>query len=213
MKRRCGWKWCTSLDHVSIQPPRQDEASERHKQAQHILVCFRRSSARWVLRAAAGCLGPCSCAPVLVLLVLVVGRLSVLECAFWGCPLFHLFPLLRLFVTKHSTEGPRGLPSERDTERCVAQLQQSAHIEHQHMHAPATQRLDWHDMPLYSDSAETTSKRRICTHSHKEHANTLVSNPRCTTPHALPAEVCSRQPVIRRSARWTAAQHATAQLT
>ena len=32
-------------------------------------VCFRRPRARWVFLVVAGCLGPCPCAPVLVLLI------------------------------------------------------------------------------------------------------------------------------------------------
>ena len=47
-------------------------------------LCFRRSSARWVLHAIAGYLGPCSCASVLCCWSALVGRLSVLECACWG---------------------------------------------------------------------------------------------------------------------------------
>ena len=39
-----------------------------------------------------------------------MGRLSVLECAFWGFllsfALLHLFPLLRLFVTRFTCNGP-----------------------------------------------------------------------------------------------------------
>ena len=95
------------------------------------MLCFCRSSARWVLRAVAGCLAPCSCAsvlsvtksrsswacignpnpeqetinvlPFLCCWSVIVGRLSVLKCAFWGFLLLfaplQLFPLLRLFVT------------------------------------------------------------------------------------------------------------------
>ena len=41
----------------------------------------------------------------------LVGRLSGLECAFWGFPrllaLLHLFPLLRLFVTNAQWEPTR----------------------------------------------------------------------------------------------------------
>ena len=49
-----------------------------------VLLCSRRAGARWVLRAVAGRLGPCSCASVLCCWSALVGRLSVLECAFWG---------------------------------------------------------------------------------------------------------------------------------
>ena len=35
----------------------------------YCFVCFRRPRARWVLLVVAGCLGPCSCTPFLVLLV------------------------------------------------------------------------------------------------------------------------------------------------
>ena len=73
-------------------------------------LCFRRSGALWVLRAVAGRLGPCSCASVLCCWSALVGRLSVLECAFWGFPLslalLHLFPPLRLFVTLSVTRTP-----------------------------------------------------------------------------------------------------------
>ena len=68
-----------------------------------VLLCFCRSSAHWVFLVVAGCLGPYLCAPVLALLVALMGRLSVLKCAFWGFllsfALLHLFPPLRLFVT------------------------------------------------------------------------------------------------------------------
>ena len=78
-----------------------------------VLPCFRRSSARWVLLAVAGCLGPCSC----VLLFLcccsaLVGWLSGLECAFRGyqlaLALLHLFLLLRLFVSDSVTKRRDG---------------------------------------------------------------------------------------------------------
>ena len=69
-----------------------------------VLVCSRRLSAHSVFLVAAGCLGPCLCAPVLALLVLARGLVFVLECAVWGfLPLFvllHLFPLFRVFVTE-----------------------------------------------------------------------------------------------------------------
>ena len=45
--------------------------------------------------------------PLLCCWSALVGRLSVLECAFWGFlllfALLHLFPLLRLFVTEHGS--------------------------------------------------------------------------------------------------------------
>ena len=83
-------------------------------------VCFRRPRARWVFLVVAGCSGPCSCAPVLVLLVCARGpALFVLECAFWGFlplfPLLHLFPLLRLFVTLNRGTLPCFLSVVRST--------------------------------------------------------------------------------------------------
>ena len=63
-----------------------------------VLLCFHHSGAHWVFRAVAICLGSCSCAPVLCCWSVLVGRLSVLECAFWGflllLALLHLFPVL-----------------------------------------------------------------------------------------------------------------------
>ena len=51
--------------------------------------------------------------PLLCCWSALVGRLSVLECAFWGFlllfALLHLFPLLRLFVTTCRSEGPNQL--------------------------------------------------------------------------------------------------------
>ena len=42
----------------------------------------------------------------------LVGRLSVLECTFWGFPLLfvllHQFPQLRLFVTRDMVSGEKG---------------------------------------------------------------------------------------------------------
>ena len=67
------------------------------------LLCFRHPGVHWVLLGVAACLGPCSCAYILCCWSVFVGRLSVLECAFWGVPLLfallHLFPPLRPFVT------------------------------------------------------------------------------------------------------------------
>ena len=66
-----------------------------------VLLCFRRSSAHRVFLVVAGCLGPCSCAPVLVLLVCARGpalRLGV--CAFWGfLLLFALYTYSRCCVS------------------------------------------------------------------------------------------------------------------
>ena len=53
-----------------------------------LCVGFRRSSARWVLLAVASCLGPCSCAPLVVLLVRSRGpalRLGVCLLGFSCC--------------------------------------------------------------------------------------------------------------------------------
>ena len=51
-----------------------------------VLLCFRRSHARWVFLVVAGCLGPCSCAPVLVLLVRIRGPALRLEVCLLGLP-------------------------------------------------------------------------------------------------------------------------------
>ena len=73
-----------------------------------VLLCSRRLSAHSVFLVMAGCLGPCLCAPVLVLLVrtrwlaLCLGVCLVLHRDATGGILFallHLFLLLRLFVT------------------------------------------------------------------------------------------------------------------
>ena len=53
-----------------------------------VLLCFRRSRARWefLVDVVAGCLGPCSCAPVLVLLVRARGPALRLGVCLWGFP-------------------------------------------------------------------------------------------------------------------------------
>ena len=56
-----------------------------------VMLCFHRPGARWVLRAVAGCSGPCSCASVLCCWSALVGQLSVLECAFWGFPHYYTY--------------------------------------------------------------------------------------------------------------------------
>ena len=51
-----------------------------------VLLCFRCSCVRWVFLVVAGCLGPCSCATVLVLLVRARGPALVLGLCLAGFP-------------------------------------------------------------------------------------------------------------------------------
>ena len=76
-----------------------------------------------MLLAVAGCFGPCSCASVLCCGSAAVVPLSVLECAFQGSPLLHLFLTLRLFVAQGDAGTEAALFSCTANTACVFGLE------------------------------------------------------------------------------------------
>ena len=85
-----------------------------------VLLCFRRSRARWVLLVVAGCLGPCSWAPVLVLLVCARGPALRLEVCRLGCPA--VVCAVTLMATWPSTNYPPSGPDRVQQRWSTSQL-------------------------------------------------------------------------------------------